>query len=57
MPRKLNYEVLETDEKVVEQKVSVPRKIRIVVKTFKNGGYLWLPKEWCGKTVVVAVED
>ena len=57
MPRKLNYEVLETDERVIEQKVSVPRKIRIVVKTFKNGGYLWLPKEWCGKTVVVAVED
>ena len=57
MPRKLNYEILESAETVVEQKVVVPSKIRIVVKTFKNGGYLWLPKEWCGKTVVVTVED
>lgn len=55
MPRKKSYTVLESNEQTTEQTTVVPTKIKTKVKGYKNGGYVWLPKEWREKEVIISV--
>lgn len=55
MPKKAQYEIVETRSVSVESEM--PVKIRAVVRPYRQGGYLWLPKEWGGKTVEIALVD
>jgi hypothetical protein len=54
---KHTYEVVESKEMKTEVTTNVPMKIRAVVRRYKNGSYLWLPKEWAEKKVEITLVD
>jgi len=50
---KASYEVMEKKEVEATVVVQMPTKIMATVRAYRNGSYLWLPREWGGKKVII----
>jgi len=54
---KASYEVMEKKEVEATVVVQMPTKIMATVRAYRNGSYLWLPREWGGKKVVIRLME
>jgi len=54
---KPSYEITEKRDVATSVIIQMPTEIIATVRAYRNGSYLWLPREWGGKKVVIRLME